>query len=77
MNGRTLSNESGVGMPHHFCIQSDLTHPHTSVPDKITDKVRELDNCGSSSIVYSRVVVDLFQLKPTAEGEGTGYLRCR
>ena len=24
-------------------IQSDLTYPHTSVLDEITDKVRELD----------------------------------
>ena len=28
---------------HKICIQSDLTHPHTSVLDEIVDKVREMD----------------------------------
>ena len=45
--------------------QSDLTYPHTSVldeiEDEIEDEVRDLDKPGSSSIVYSRIIADLFQ----------------
>ena len=44
-------------------IQSDLTYPHTSVLDVIVDEVRELDKRGSSSIVYSSIIADSFQLK--------------
>ena len=73
MNGRTLSNESEVGMPRHFCIQSDITYSYTSAPDKITDKVKELD------IVYSRIwdYYRFVPIKTTVEGEGTAYLRRR
>ena len=41
--------------------RSDLTYPHTFVLDAITIEVRELDKGGSSSIVYSRIIADLFR----------------
>ena len=43
-------------------VQLDLTYPHTSILDEIVDrKTRELDKWGSSSIVYSRIIADLFR----------------
>ena len=52
---------------HMYCmyVQSGLTHLHTSILslDEIGDKMRELDECGSSSTVYSRIIVDLIQQK--------------
>ena len=48
---------------YNACIQSDLAYPHTSVLNEIVAKVRELDKGGSSSIVYSRIIADLFQQK--------------
>ena len=45
-----------------LCVLSDLTCPHTPVLDKIMGGVREVDKWGSSSIVYSRIIMtDLFQ----------------
>ena len=40
--------------------QTDPAYPHTSVQDDSTDKVRELDKRGSSSIVHSRTIADLY-----------------
>ena len=48
---------------YNACIQSDLAYPHTSILNEIVAKVRELDKGGSSSIVYSRIIADLFQQK--------------
>ena len=42
-------------------IQSDPTYPHTSVLDEMENEVRELNKRGRSSIVYSRIIADLFQ----------------
>ena len=44
-------------------VQSDLTYPHTSILDENVDETKELDKWGSSSLVYSRVIADLFQQK--------------
>ena len=44
-----------------LCVRWDLTYLHTSVFGKIVEKGRELDKWGSSSIVYSRIIADLFQ----------------
>ena len=52
-----LSTHSQTSLIH---TQSDLTYPHTSVLDEIADKMRKLDTQGSSSIVYSRIIADLF-----------------
>ena len=41
-------------------VQSDLTYPHTFALGEIADKSRELDNQGSSNMMYSRIVADLF-----------------
>ena len=50
-----------VCVPVIVYVQWDLTDQHTSVLDEIADKVRELDKWGSSSIVYSRIIADLFR----------------
>ena len=35
--------------------------PHTSVLDEIVHKGTKVDKRGSSSIVYSRIIADVFQ----------------
>ena len=44
-------------------VQLELNYPHTSVLDEIVDELRERDKRGSSSIVYSWIIADLFQYK--------------
>ena len=45
-------------------LQSDLTYLHTSVLDEIAHNARELDKYEGAvyySVVYSRIIADLFQ----------------